>query len=455
MSVTKKIIIAIIAFLNGLWMLWVTFWFLSIPQALPDEYMLVQASSVVKTLIFGLEKKPDSSRFLFINVSKDKALLPLEDPDVPGYILGNEAITDRSKLVKLLQILEKNPNHKFIVFDIDLKGKTEHDSLLTVLINKMPNMSVSYHRDEKDRPDYPEIKIKKKLSLSDIEKVWKQALKFQIFFNDSIKSTPLVIYEAVHKKKFKKAYSSLGIHYIDGHPVLNNFVLDYRIRKMDYGTRYAKLHIGETLAPIEPDTTTGEYSKESAEILLNLTKDRIIFVGDFEDRDIHDTIYGEIPGPIILANAFLALENKDNWVSLPVILLLFSFYFTLTYWMLSSKYSWTHYFRNAKFISKLFSIFSIFGKSRIIVYANQKTKNWQDSSSEISNFGGLGFYILFFASVSILSYFIFGLHTGGLILAFYMFSIDYIKTWINKRIEKKLVKDLPKEYTENFIIEKK
>ncbi|TAE73840.1 MAG: hypothetical protein EAZ85_06040 [Bacteroidetes bacterium] len=399
-------------------MLLITFLLLSTPYALPDEYLLVQASAVTKNLIFGLEKKPDSSRFLFVNVSKDKALLDIEDPDVPGYVVGNEAITDRSKLVKFLELIIQKPEHKFMVLDIDFKGKTEHDSALAVLINKIPRLHVSYHRDEKDKPDYPEMPIKKKLTLSDIEVVWKQRFKFKIFFNDSIKSTPLVMYETVHKKKFKKGYSPLGIHYIDKQPIFNNFILDYRIRRMDYGTRYPKIYLGESLR--SSVDSTGEISLEAADVLMTQVKNRIVFVGDFEDRDIHDTIYGEIPGPIILINAFLALEYGDNKIYISLILFLLIVYTTISYLVLSRKYAWKYYF-------------------------TKKIKRWKEENPKIEMYGGVAVYIILFSSISIISFFIYDLHVGGLALAFYIFVFDYIKTWINKIIEKRSIKTFVKD----------
>ncbi len=418
MTIKKRIIIGVFSFINAVIMLLITFWVLSIPQALPDEYLLVQASAVTKNLIFGLEKKPDSTRLLFINVSKDKALLDLEDPDVPGYIVGNEAITDRSKLIKLLELVIQKPHHKFMVLDIDFKGKTEHDSALAILINKVPRLHVSYHRDDKDKPDYPEMPIKQKLTLSDIEKVWKQALKYKLFFNDSIKSTPLVMYETIHKKKFSKGYSPLGIHYIDKKPIFNNFILDYRIRRSDYGARYPKIYLGESLR--SSTDSTGEVSLESADILLTQIKDRIVFVGDFEDRDIHDTIYGEIPGPMVLINAFLALESGDNKIHVSLVLFLLFVYTILSYLVFSSKYVFKY-------------------------YITQKIKRWKIENPETEMYGGVAFYVLFFSSVSVVTFFIYDLHVGGLALAFYFFVLDWIKNKINRFIDKRNTKTFVKD----------
>jgi hypothetical protein len=369
-------------------MLWLTFFYLSIPNYLPDEILLVQASSVTKNILLGLEKKPDTTRFLFINVAWDKVMV--EHLDADSVPVGVEPITDRQKLIDLLTVIKHRSDYKFIVFDINFKGATIHDSLLTAQINSMKNFAVSYHRDEKDKPDYPDLKIKH-LGLSDIEKVYDMAFKFKIFFNDSIKSTPLVMYENITKKKFAKNNWGIGLCWLNNNLALNSFILDYRIRDFDYKAgKYSKLHLGEYLALMTD--STGAVNPESNPEFLNLFKDRIVFVGDFEDRDIHETIYGKIPGPLILLDAFLALEAGDNLIRPAYILFLFVCYAFISYVTLAYNH--------------------IYGKWLMIVFFKKKLKETFLESMTV--------YFLYFVTISIISYFIFELQFGVLVLAFYM-----------------------------------
>ncbi|GAB4405242.1 MAG: hypothetical protein OHK0053_31100 [Microscillaceae bacterium] len=463
-------------------MLWLTYFLLSIPYVLPDEFALVQYSSYVKNLLLGLEEKPDTNRFLFVNVAWDKVMVPKPDPDIPEHVIGQEPITDRQKLVAFLKILEQNPNYAFVVFDIYFKGNTPYDKDLEALLNKIPRVLVSYHRDDKDKPDYPDLKIKP-ISLSDIEKVNEgKCLKFKLLHNDSLKTTPLLMYEQLHKKSFSKWG---GFYFLDGRPILNSFILDYRIRNFHYvNQKYPKIHLGEWLqfaykmpfniemseaemesafaealledslaqssedtvlievatiadssAPAPPsdnlqtDTSglsSGEIDWEALEqaaeeeakqnntaeydvaaldsaFVYPLLKDRIIFVGDFEDKDIHETIYGDTPGPIILLDAFLAIENRDNALTLPFLSFLLLSYWLVTFLVLRYKNI------QGAWLQKLLR------------------------RKQASFFESMTIYILYFGIVSVVSFFLFNIHIGVLALAFYMYSFEWLRNLLLRR----------------------
>ncbi|NJO03491.1 MAG: hypothetical protein HC880_19035 [Bacteroidia bacterium] len=248
-------------------------------------------------------------------------------------------------------------------------------------LNALPNLLVSYHRDEKDKPEYPDIPIKS-VGLSDIEKVEDKCLKFKIFYNDSLKTTPLLMYEKMYGKKFRKGE---WFYHLGQRPVLNSFILNYRIRNYDYTQDvYPSVYLGEwidlvyqvnpfgekdllalleaqdpasdtaqtaegdepgqlsedeslLLADIPADTPENPYTPDRIDRsvarshVYELTKDKIIFVGDFEDRDMHETIYGDTPGPIILLDAFLALEAGDNAIRPALVAFLYFFFVLISY----------------------------------------------------------------------------------------------------------------------------
>ncbi len=389
----KKLFIASVSLLNAFFMVWLTFFLLSLPQSLPDEYFLVQSSGVLKRMILQWEDKLDTSRYLFVNVCWDKALIPRFDPQIPEYPIGNEPITDRQKLVELLALLKQSPTYQALLFDINFKGKTEHDSLLASHINSMPRMTVSYHRDDTDKPDYPDIPIKNKCGLSDIEKVWDLSFKYKIYYNDSLKTTALNLFEELYpNKKYKKASNFFYLGKINNDWVLNSFILDYRLRAFHYNNnKCPKLILGEWLT-LAKDTTG-----KATEDFKKLVKNRIIVVGDFEDRDIHETIYGKIPGPLILVNALLALEAGDNLINFQ-----FLFYLALMYFIIS-------------YIS-FSNTFSLRQLARIYVF---RQKPERESFLE-----SLPTYMLYFSTISVISYFIFSIHIGVLVLAFYMFLLE-------------------------------
>lgn len=399
-STQNKIFLYFFSLVNAFFLVWFTFFSLSYPYALPDEYLLVQTTSVTKNLIFGLEQKPDTNRFLFVNVAWDKILADKFDPQVPDFPIGKEPITDRNKLIALLDLLAKKKDYAFVVLDINFKGKTEYDSILTERINQMPRLLVSYHRDDKDKPDLPDLKIKH-LGLSDMEKVQEKSLKFKIFHNDSIKSTPLLIYETLYKKKFKKTDT---FYFLGDKPVLNSFILDYRIRNFDYTSgKYSKVHLGEW---IDPAFGYMDYAEENIDekylndYVFGLTKGRIVFVGDFEDRDIHQTIYGNTPGPMILLDAFLALEAGDNVITWQFLTFLFILFLLISY--------------------ITFGYDKVYGK-----WLHKITFRKYDEKETF--FESLTVYLIFFALMSISSYFLFNIHIGVLVMAFYMNIMEKVK----------------------------
>lgn len=410
----RKTLYLLFSVLNAIVLIWLTFLLLSIPYVLPDEYVLVRTTSAIKNLVLGLEQKPDSNRFLFVNVAWDKMLVEKTEKIVmPGekeadaleIPIGNEPITDRQKLAIFFDLLGKKPNHhKFLVVDVFFKGITEFDSLMLSKLNNLQAFLTSYHRDQNDKPEYPDLKIKY-LGLSDIEKVEDKCLKFKILHNDSIKSTPLLMYEHICREKFSKGRS---FDFIGKHPVLRSFILDYRIRNFDYvnTNRYAKVHLGEWLNTCLNDST-GEYSNTKE--FFELTKNRIIFVGDFEDRDIHETIYGDTPGPLILLNAFLALESGDNVITFFFVFFLFVFYFTISYLTVSYNYIYPRWLL------------------RLSPKANKE-----------GFFAALSVYIVYFAIISVCSFMIYNIHIGVLILAFYMNFVEKLKRLIKKKYTARL-----------------
>lgn len=420
----KKVLrVSALSFTNALLMMWLTFVLLSYPYVFFDEFPLIRYSSVAKNLILKWEKPPNPDRFAFINIAWDKALIDKNDSE--GFPIGYQAITDREKLSQFFEILRKKPNYKFMVCDIEFKDSTDYDSVMIAAIKKLPRMAISYHRDDKDKPVYPDIPIpKSKLSLSDLEKTDNKAVKFKLFHNDSIKSTPLIMYEGVYpKEKFKKGSF---FHTLGGRNILNSFIIDYRIRPYGFSgdaiesdtthnksdtakaVSYSKIYLGELLALLETDD---DGNVVSADAIYEFTKDRIVFIGDFtltNGNDIHETIYGDTQGPLILLNAFLALENKDNQVTVS-----FMIYLLLAYWFISFI---TFYYK------------TIYGK-----WIQKLTKK-SDAGSFLAS---MTVFVSYFMVISIISFFSFNVHIGTLILAFYMNIIEKGKNFVNKKLSSK------------------
>ncbi|WP_154658512.1 hypothetical protein [Eisenibacter elegans] len=482
----KRIVVALLSTLSAALMCWFTFFMLSLPYVYGDELLLIRLTSVTKNIILNWQEKPDSSRFLFVDVAWDKELIDKNEDlitpadtlvlaandttiiaadtlltDEGGLLItpadtqvrykgdtlitpadtfavriGNEAITSRSKLMKFLRILNRKPDlYKFVVCDVSFMGASPYDEQLLAEIVKAKNLVISYHRDEKDKPEYPDLPIpKEKLGLSDIEKVSDVVVKFNIYHNDSLKATPLIMYEQISGKKFARGP---WFYQIGGQNILTSFILDYRLRAYEYTftPRYNKVFLGELLAAVpsndddelatlmnddpelaaflagatDADSANTADEDEKYAFIEALIKDRIIFIGDFQlenDNDVHQTIYGTTQGPLILVNSFLALEAGDNIVQPTFLIYLYVCFWVISYWALITP--------------------GIYGMwlQRILSLGKKK---------EVSNIVSITAYIILFAGVSVVSYVFFDKHIGTLILSLYMNAIDRAKKWWAKR----------------------
>jgi hypothetical protein len=363
-----------------------------------DEYLLIRFTSFIKRIVLKIEEKPDKNRFLFVGVSWDKTLVDKLDEN--GLPIGNQAITDRKKIADFLAILNKKPyNHKFLVLDIFFKDPSPDDSLLQAELYRTQNYIVSYHKDKNGKPDFPIFNCE--MGLSDYETSEEGLLgisaggfsKYSIIQGDSLKTTALLMYEKLYKKSIEKGKI---FHTLDGDWIFPTFVIDHKIRSYHLfdapdSLLYDKAYLGELL-----------YLPEEA--IWELTKDRIVVLGDFEDRDIHNTIFGEMPGPLILINSFLAIENKDNKVNMGFLFLLFVGFTLISY-------------------KAIYGIDLVIDKILPSISSSLTVR----SRMQYSFFN----YFFYFLVFSLFSYFIFDVHLAVLFLSIYIqilvSSIRFIK----------------------------
>jgi len=389
---------------HGIFLIVVTLIYLSITFTLDDEIILIQLTAAVKNKLLGQKERPDTERLLLVNVSWDKKLIPRTDSS--GFVIGNQAITNRASIAKLLQAMNQKPdNHELLLIDVNFLDPSPEDSLLEAELGKIKNCIVSYHKDAKGKPVYPIIDAP--LGLSDMmvdDEERDLVLKYHLIQGDSLKTTPLLMYEKIHNSKYEEGllYDKLG-----GELIFNSFILDYPVDKFDIFNRnmYNYQYINE-MVMLPPA------------FIHAMTKDKIVIVGDFEDRDIHNTIYGKTPGPLILLNAFLALERGDNQVSFA-----FIFVLLIAYSLISYK--------------------AITVNDPITVWVKKKFKNYNfivEFTVDVT------FYLIYFGIISIITYYSFGIHLTILFLSFYMHFLEVgIVTLDEQKREKAAKKQIAAE----------
>jgi len=300
--------------IHSCFLIFLTFFILNSALSFKDEDILIQATTILKRLVLKIDDKPNREEFLFVNVSYDNKLISKFDED--GYQLGNQVITDRAKLAKFLKTINKAPkSYKFIVCDIFFEETSQDDSLLQSEIIKTKNIIIPSHLGEDRKVKNPIFNVE--TGFADYTSVGNNFLKFQLLQFDTVKTLPLRMYEIIHNGNFEKRGL---LHWLNNRPSFNSIIIDFRIRNFDLmydnsEDSYAFINLGESF-PNLPDS-----------LLLGMIKGKIILIGDFLEKDIHQTVLGDMSGTLILLNVYLTLLNGESLITFSLILFLFVSYF--------------------------------------------------------------------------------------------------------------------------------
>lgn len=399
----KKLLLYTACLAHSILLLAFTYIELKSPYTTGEELTMLQLTSGLKRKVFLRDEKPSPERFLFISVSWDKKLI--QKTDEFGAPIGQQPITDRGKIADFLHILNQKPdNHKFVTLDIffedSTSGHPEDDIRLAKELARTKNLLIPYHMGENGQPQYPIFKAP--LGLADYEPTVEGLLvKFSIINSQGHKTMPLLM----HEKLKGQAYTpGLLIDALGGKPVLSSFILDHRIFQEDVlapnGPLYHKMYLNEILTNLKPDA------------IHEFTKDRIIIIGDLDNgMDMHKTIYGNMLGPVILMNAFLALENGDNQITWYFILFLLCSYVLISYvcfrqvdilegWLFRWLPRWLP----------------------IPTYMREMMESFAS-------------YLLYFGLLSILSYMLFNFHLTIFLISIYMQVLEWIIRNMRRRVD--------------------
>lgn len=253
----------------------------------------------------------------FVNVCYD---LELIDKVVDGEIVGNTTIVDRKKLCDLLTCLNKKRDYKYILLDVFFeKGdKTPIDSTLFSLINSMPRIVIPYSGERKDA--LADAKLHDKAGrASYFPTLFETDFVKYPYYSDGIKSLPLMMYE--DKSLYGYDLNSYWLWYSDNWRLARKTV----ILNMEKSQPETIHNLGELVnsesSLIEVDTT--------------LVTNKYIVIGDFYEKDKHNSYKGVVSGCIILFNAYLALLHGQHILSLWIGFLLFMLFFIYAFVILS------------------------------------------------------------------------------------------------------------------------
>lgn len=374
-------------------MIFISLWLVNQNFVYGDEKILFQVTSGIKKILLGLEEKPSVSDYIFINCSYDNMLIPMYDDE--GFAIGNQPITDRKKLSMFFERLNNKPDsYKYLVCDIFFKDSSAFDSLLRSKIKDLKKCIFPYHLSDSGTVEEP-IFIANK-GLADYHSIQYVFMKYPLITNDTLKSLPLKMYEDITGKKFikKGVYSLLG-----GKPSFNTMIIDFKLRYYELldrnsGRMYNLVNLGDLLR-----------MKDS--VFYKSINNKIILIGDYYERDIHQTLFGKMSGTLILLNIYLSLIAGENLISIGLFLLLFIGYFAISF--------------------DLFSESDI--KERKYAVKISRTKFGKFLLKYLS-------YVFYLTVISVITYFVFNIHINILILAFYLKGVDSLLKFVRKRKNK-------------------
>jgi hypothetical protein len=221
-----------------------------------------------------------------------------------------------------------------------------------------------------------------------------QYLKYICVIDDSVKQMPLVAWEKISGRSMNvHKLGPLSYYTIDGRWCLNTMIPEFRYPQADL---------------IENETyyQLGYFS----EYLIG--KDQIVIFGDFEGiYDTHHSLVDKVPGPLAMLNAYVAIEQGDNVLSVWFLVMLF--------------------------LSLLFISYRSFYQDRIPsrTYKNKKL-------GAVINFFGkhMNMIVIFLVTLVSMLYFHFYLHL--LILLTYFGVIEFIlhqvRSWRERRRRNKV-----------------
>lgn len=166
-----------LALANTVILFFLTSWFWSLPCLAGDEKLMIWAASAIRLMNRDM---PENKEFALINVSYDQMLINKFDDF--GYPVGNQVITDRQKLTRLMQIInyaDKKP--KYVFCDLYFEKSTPYDSALNAEMRLQQNLIVSIHLDDTGNSRIP-VLTDIKMGLSDyvIGNIFDGVYKFQL-----------------------------------------------------------------------------------------------------------------------------------------------------------------------------------------------------------------------------------------------------------------------------------
>ncbi|MDX2047257.1 MAG: CHASE2 domain-containing protein [Chitinophagaceae bacterium] len=309
----KKIILSL---LSGLGILIITWFYQNYDYTLNLEDGFFKKLWKFKTFANDPQRK---SSFVFINTGKDPAIVE----DTIDY--GTVVVSDREKIYQFLHNINSSPGKPlFTVLDIQFyypySINNSIDTLMQAELNKNNKTLIAAVKNSDGEyilPLYHSL-----YGYSDYRTFGSGFNKFRILKYDSMPSIPIVIHEQVDSAVYKnKLLYTTCNNKLSFSAIWPNYYLNDRDVKTNKKVEFARyFNLGEILFDMEANPDAYQY----------YFNDKIILLGNFE-TDTHSTPVGKMSGPVLLANIYLTLLNKQHIVSWGFLLTVLAVFSGLSY----------------------------------------------------------------------------------------------------------------------------
>ncbi|WP_460218554.1 CHASE2 domain-containing protein [Psychroserpens sp. MEBiC05023] len=250
---------------------------------------------IIKNTLFSDAMTTPSHDVLLVNTHYDNALTKNYDQYTTEK--GNLVIVDREKLIKLFTKLKASNSYNYIICDIVFEDSTAYDDDLAKILKTTERIVIPRKNSlSTSLKPYRDINS----GLVDAYTAGGVFYKYELYNRRlDFKSMPLTIYEDLHKTTYTD-YFFFGS--LDGALVFNDFVPEHYINNYNvFETRtYPLVNLGDL---IKANTTFDSY-----------VRDKLVVVGNF-NTDTKGTLYGDIPGPLIVTNTYLNLEHGKHKIT--------------------------------------------------------------------------------------------------------------------------------------------
>ena len=264
--------------------------------------------------------KPAPDEVIFIDVSKSRYLVPLNEDSTE-----NDVIVNRKYLTELFDLLAKNKNQvKYILCDVNFDIPTPDDSAFIQSVSGLKDKFLSIDAYTNDSLIKNVVGVRSATASVYLQEDAVYKIPFFGSYGDSL--VPFKMYMDLDKGNVRRNFlftwfSGKGIAF-------NSQINDYPLRGSDFTDgNYVKIGLGELVSVM----------KLSPEIFTQYLQNRYILIGDFEN-DVHSTYLNTQPGTLILFNAYWHLHLNRQLLSVWYLIILYIFIHWIV-WLQAGKRS--------------------------------------------------------------------------------------------------------------------